>query len=136
MQKMIPALTERQRYWLEHIQACEASGKSMAEYAALQDIAVRAMHAGKKILIKKGILPGIHPTRFQRVQVMEAVVNNQWRIGVDIPRATLANWMIRSGTLIQPLINLNGLRLQRSIFRHIEWWALALPTLWTIEVSV
>jgi hypothetical protein len=31
MQKMIPALTERQRYWLEHIQACEASGKSMAE---------------------------------------------------------------------------------------------------------
>lgn len=28
------------------------------------------------------------------------------RIGVDIPRATLANWMIKSGTLIQPLINL------------------------------
>jgi len=28
------------------------------------------------------------------------------RIGVDIPRATLANWMIQVGTLIQPLINL------------------------------
>jgi len=28
------------------------------------------------------------------------------RIGVELPRATLANWMIRSGTLIQPLINL------------------------------
>jgi transposase len=28
------------------------------------------------------------------------------RIGVDIPRATLANWMIRAGALIQPLINL------------------------------
>jgi transposase len=28
------------------------------------------------------------------------------RIGVDIPRATLANWMIQAGTLIQPLINL------------------------------
>ena len=28
------------------------------------------------------------------------------RIGVDIPRATLANWMIEAGTLIQPLINL------------------------------
>ena len=28
------------------------------------------------------------------------------RIGVDIPRATLANWMIRAGTLVQPLINL------------------------------
>ena len=28
------------------------------------------------------------------------------RIGVDLPRATLANWMIQAGTLIQPLINL------------------------------
>lgn len=28
------------------------------------------------------------------------------RIGVDIPRATLANWMIRVGQLVQPLINL------------------------------
>ena len=28
------------------------------------------------------------------------------RIGVDIPRATLANWMIRAGQLVQPLINL------------------------------
>ncbi len=41
MQKMIPALTDRQRYWLGHVQACEASGKSMVEYAASQDIAVR-----------------------------------------------------------------------------------------------
>ena len=28
------------------------------------------------------------------------------RIGVELPRATLANWMIRSGELITPLINL------------------------------
>jgi transposase len=28
------------------------------------------------------------------------------RIGVDIPRASLANWMVRMGGLIQPLINL------------------------------
>jgi len=28
------------------------------------------------------------------------------RIGVDMPRATLANWMIRAGELIQPLVNL------------------------------
>ena len=82
MQKMIPALTERQRYWLEHIQACESSGKSMAEYAASQDIAVRAMYGGKKTLVKKGVLPVAQATRFQRVQVMEAAVNNQWRIGL------------------------------------------------------
>jgi len=28
------------------------------------------------------------------------------RIGIDIPRATLANWMIKVGGLVQPLINL------------------------------
>jgi len=82
MQKMIPALTERQRYWLEHIQACEASGKCMAEYAASQDIAVRAMYAGRKTLVKKGVLSGTGPARFQRVQVMEAAVNKQWHIGL------------------------------------------------------
>jgi hypothetical protein len=82
MQKMIPALTQRQRYWLEHIQACEASGKSIVEYAAAQGIAARAMYAGKKTLVKKGVLPGTHPARFQRVQVLEAPVSSQWRIGL------------------------------------------------------
>ena len=82
MQKMIPALTDRQRYWLEHVQACEASGKSMVEYAVSQDIAVRDMYAGKKALVKKGVLPGTRAVRFQRVQVMEAAASNQWRIGL------------------------------------------------------
>jgi len=82
MQKMIPALTERQRYWLEHIQACEASGRSMAEYAASKGIAVRAMYSGRKTLLNKGILPAEQSARFQRVQVMEAPVNKQWRIGL------------------------------------------------------
>jgi hypothetical protein len=82
MQKMIPALTERQRYWLEHIQACEASGNSMAEYAAEQGITARAMYAGKKTLVKKGVLPGTHSARFQRLQVIEATLSSQWRIGL------------------------------------------------------
>ncbi len=82
MQKMIPALTDRQRYWLEHVQACEASGKSIVEYAATQRIEARAMYAGKKTLVEKGVLPSIHPTRFQRVQVMEATLSSQWRIGL------------------------------------------------------
>jgi len=82
MQSMIPALTERQRFWLEHVQACEASGKSMVEYAVSQDIAVRDMYAGKKTLVKKGVFPTTRPTRFQRVQVMEATASNQWRISL------------------------------------------------------
>jgi hypothetical protein len=30
MQKMIPALTKRQRFWLEHIQACCGWGRTEA----------------------------------------------------------------------------------------------------------
>lgn len=82
MQKMIPALTDRQRYWLAHIQACEASGKSIAAYSAKQGIAARAMYGGKKVLVKKGILPATQPTRFQRVQAMEAGLSSQWRISL------------------------------------------------------
>jgi hypothetical protein len=31
------SLTEHQRYWLNHVRACEASGKRIAEYAAALD---------------------------------------------------------------------------------------------------
>lgn len=74
------ALTERQRYWLEHVQACEASGKSIAEYAAEHNFAAQAMYAGKKILIRKGVLPPTRPARFQRAQVARPVVGSEWRI--------------------------------------------------------
>ena len=82
MQSMIPALTARQRYWLEHIQACKDSGKTIAEYAAEQGVTARAMYAGKKTLVKKGVLPGRHSARFQRVQVLEATPSSQWRVGL------------------------------------------------------
>ena len=97
MQKMIPALTDRQRYWLEHIQACEASGKSIAEYATEHGVNVRAMYSGKKILVNKGVLPATQPPRFQRVQVMEATLSSQWFPGERILVNTsaddvLVNW--------------------------------------------
>ena len=82
MQSMIPALTQRQRYWLEHIQACKQSGKTIAAYAAEQGFTARAMYGGKKILVKKGVLPGRRPARFQRVQVLEATPSSQWRVGL------------------------------------------------------
>lgn len=82
MHKMMPALTARQRYWLEHVQACDASGKSMTEYAAAQGIAIKALYSGKKTLVEKGVLPKTQTARFQRVQVMDASVSNQWRIGL------------------------------------------------------
>ena len=82
MQSMLPALTERQRYWLKHIEACKACGKTIAEYAADHGMTAQAMYAGKKILVKKGVLPALQPARFQRVRVIKAPVSSQWRIGL------------------------------------------------------
>lgn len=73
-------LTERQHYWLGHVQACEASGKTIAEYASEHGITAQAMYAGKKMLVKKGELPRTRRTRFQRVQVVGPVVGSEWRI--------------------------------------------------------
>jgi len=73
-------LTERQRYWLEHIQACEASGKGATAYAAEHGFRVGAMYAGKKMLVMKGVLSGAQHSRFQRVQMSAVTVDNKWRI--------------------------------------------------------
>jgi hypothetical protein len=86
-------LTDRQRYWLEHIQACEASGKSVTAYAAEHGFHVGAMYAGKKILVRKGVLPGTQQGRFQRVQTA-VTVDNKWRI--QLPNGLLVDF---SGTV-------------------------------------
>jgi len=74
-------LTERQHYWLEQIQACEAWGGTVAEYARAHGIAARAMYAGKKMLVNKGVLARTRRVRFQRAQVVDAVVvGSEWRV--------------------------------------------------------
>ncbi|MEN8132074.1 MAG: hypothetical protein ABFS45_18235 [Pseudomonadota bacterium] len=83
-------LTDRQRYWLEHIQACEALGKTVAEYAMAQGLEAKAMYAGKKILVKKGILPRTHRSRFQRAQVTTPVSGCTWR--VQLPNGLLVTF--------------------------------------------
>ena len=73
-------LTERQRYWLEHLQACESSGISITEYCTTHGFKPQAMYAGKKILVEKGVLPRTHSPRFQRAKIIDSCVGNEWRI--------------------------------------------------------
>lgn len=88
-------LTARQRYWLEQIQACEAAGKTIAEYARDQGIEAKAMYGGKKSLVKKGALPRTRTTRFQRARVVGPVVGSEWRIqlpnGISVAFAGLVD---------------------------------------------
>ena len=80
MDKDEQALTERQQYWLDHIKACEASGKGATAYAAEHGFRVGAMYAGKKSLVKKGVLPVTRRSRFQRVQAEAVSVGSQWHV--------------------------------------------------------
>ena len=59
-----------------------------------------------KSLASPGLLAHIAVSKYQDALPLYRQEEIIRRIGVEIPRATLANWMIRSGTLIQPLINL------------------------------
>ena len=59
-----------------------------------------------KSMASPGLLAHITISKYQDALPLYRQETILRRIGVDIPRATLANWMIRSGILIQPLINL------------------------------
>ncbi|MCF6323395.1 MAG: hypothetical protein L3J89_03575 [Gammaproteobacteria bacterium] len=67
-------------FWLNHLQACEASGKGIAAYARDHDLKGQSMYASKKIRINKGILPPPKRAQFQRVQVVTPVAANEWLI--------------------------------------------------------
>ena len=59
-----------------------------------------------KSLASPGLLAHIGVSKYQDALPLYRQEQILQRIGVDIPRATLASWMIRAGVLIQPLINL------------------------------
>ena len=59
-----------------------------------------------KSMVSPGLLAHITISKYQDALPLYRQETILRRIGVDIPRATLANWMIKAGTLIQPLINL------------------------------
>ncbi len=59
-----------------------------------------------KSMASPGLLAHITVSKYQDALPLYRQETILQRIGVDIPRATLANWMIQVGMLAQPLINL------------------------------
>ena len=59
-----------------------------------------------KSMASPGLLAHIAVSKYQDALPLYRQEQILQRIGVTIPRSTLANWMIRAGQLIQPLINL------------------------------
>jgi hypothetical protein len=92
-------LTERQRYWLEQVRACEASGKTVGEYASEQGISAQALYAGKKLLVRKGVLPRTRPLRFQRIRVASLPAGNEWRIQLPNGVSVCCSGAVDAGVL-------------------------------------
>ena len=61
-----PHLTERQRFWLEHLRAC-GSG-SLKAYAQTHGLDLRALYDAKARLKRKGALTVSAPARLVRVE--------------------------------------------------------------------
>ena len=59
-----------------------------------------------KTMASPGLLAHIVVSKYQDALPLYRQETILQRIGVDLPRATLASWMIKAGVLIQPLINL------------------------------
>lgn len=59
-----------------------------------------------KSLASAGLLAQVAVAKYQDARPLYRQERILQRIGVDLPRATLAQWMIKLGALIQPLINL------------------------------
>jgi hypothetical protein len=84
-------LTEPQRCWLKHYRASEVSGKSMAEYAREQGLAITAFYYWKKRLIQLGAIaaerlsdpPVFHKITIQREQCVDATCRIRFPNGVE-----------------------------------------------------
>ncbi len=59
-----------------------------------------------KSLASPGLLAHITVSKYQDALPLYRQETILRRIGVELPRATLANWMIKAGILVQPVINL------------------------------
>lgn len=80
------SLTKYQSYWLEHVRACTDAGKTIVDYSREQGFSAEAMYAGKRKLVRKGVLPRSQKTPFQRVEVAATVSSNAWCI--QLPNGT------------------------------------------------
>jgi transposase len=59
-----------------------------------------------KSLASPGLLAHVAVSKYQDALPLYRQETILRRIGVDLSRATLANWMIKTGSLVQPIINL------------------------------
>lgn len=69
----IEQLTDKQRFWLQHIEAAAGSSRSLKMYALEHGLAVSSLYGAKKRLEGQGIL-GRNPSRVRFVRALAPAV--------------------------------------------------------------
>ncbi len=95
-------LTERQQYWLKHLQSCEQSGQTTKAYAQVHGLSVSMMYSWRKELVVRGLLSrqsnGRRSPGFDRVRVVESQIpSSVWRI--TLPNGVQVEVPVDVGTL-------------------------------------
>jgi len=98
-------LTERDRFWLEHLKKLSAEKTPAKSYAQAAGLSICALYQAKKRLVKLGAWPGRRPRPpvFTPVQVIESV---------KLPRETDPAFRLRLGS---------GVALEWSAPPSLEW---------------
>ena len=64
------SLTDKQRYWRDHVEHCEALGETMVAYAGEQSLDLKQFYNWKMRLTQRGVIPKVaDPVAFKRVSV-------------------------------------------------------------------
>jgi len=77
----IEGLSDSLRRWLDHIQACEASGQRIYEYAREHGLKQKSFYNAKTRLIKRGILKSQpKPVTFERTEILSEPLGYGFRV--------------------------------------------------------
>ena len=64
-------LTERQQFWLDHWQRCQATPGTIKAYALAHELSLPAMYFWRRELIARGLLEGVRRrVRFRKLAVL------------------------------------------------------------------
>ena len=102
MAKSKPPITKRQRQWLDHINAADASDGSLIAYAAAHKLKVKDLYQWKTVLGRRGLLPG-KPAKSSFVPVTIPSV---------APPCTSCNITLPNGVRLQFTGDLNSMSLR------------------------
>jgi hypothetical protein len=87
------ALTEKQRYWLEHLQVWEKTeGETLRAYAARHGLDIGALYSAKSVLTRKGALT-------RRIQPPRRFVRAELR--PEAPPAALCRVRFPNGVVVE-----------------------------------